>query len=68
MAIFIENRHRVEWLTTRQVSDLFRFARPNRALSNYEVGSLLGKMKELERVSPKNECPARWSLKEEEVI
>lgn len=54
-------------LDTRQLSLLLMIAYPNKAISNYEMGTLLSRTKEVERVSDPCVSPARWRLKVEEV-
>jgi len=64
-SIFYENRFRAAWLTTREVKDLTFFFNPRKALSSYEIGTILADMPQVERISPDGESPARWRLKEE---
>jgi len=53
-------------LDTHQISLLLMIAYPKKAISNYEMGTLLNRTKEVVRVSRPGESPARWRLKEED--
>ncbi len=53
-------------LSTHDISLLLMIAYPKKAISNYGMGTLLSRTKEVERVSPPWVSPARWRLKEEE--
>ena len=63
--IFNQTKSQATVLDTKEVSLLLMITKPSRAMSNYEVGSTLASMKEVERVSRKGITPARWAIKEE---
>lgn len=52
-------------LSTHDISLLLMIAYPKKAISNYEMGTLLNRTKEVVRVSRPGVSPARWRLKEE---
>jgi hypothetical protein len=52
-------------LSTHDISLLLRIAYPKKAISNYEMGTLLNTTKEVVRVSRPGVSPAHWTLKED---
>lgn len=61
-----EVQHQATVLSTHDISLLLMIAYPKKAISNYEMGTLLNRTKEVVRVSKVGENPARWRLKEVE--